>query len=142
MNLIFYTLAIELSRAMPVSHKENRKEGRGFQPSPGLRGEKSHVCRCCKEKGVWQTPVLLWGPWGRAELTVAQVGTWTHEADVIPGVTTPETTVQRGRIACQYRAQSHSNTHPGKPVPRHTPHTHTKARKTAVGQVKANQSLF
>lgn len=51
MNLIFYTLVIEVSKAIPVSHKENRKEGRGFQPSPGLRGEKAHECRCCQEKG-------------------------------------------------------------------------------------------
>lgn len=70
-----------------------------------------------RKRGVGKHLFSYGAPRGRAELTVAQVSTWTNEADVIPGVTTQVTTVQRGRIVCQYRAQSHSNTHPGKPVP-------------------------
>ena len=64
MNLIFYTLVIEVSKAMPVSHKENRKERRGFQPSPGLRGEKAHECRCCQEKGARANTCSPMGPLG------------------------------------------------------------------------------
>lgn len=64
LNLIFYTLVIEVSKAMPVSHKENRKESRGFQPSPGLREEKAHECRCCHEKGAQANICSPMGPLG------------------------------------------------------------------------------
>ena len=63
-----------------------------------------------KKKGHGQTPALLWGPWGWAELAGAQVSAWTNKADVITRVTTQAATVQRGSTVCQDRAQSHSHT--------------------------------
>lgn len=103
MNLIFYTFVIEVSKAIPVSHKENRKEGCGFQPSPGLRGEKAHECRCCQEKGGQAITCSPMGPlelggtcWSSGE-HLDQEGRCHHQS-------------HHADVLCQYRAQSHSNT--------------------------------